>query len=288
MSLKAWGKAADFDREELAAGYEEDLAGDASFWKPATPGEYEIRVVAPAGQKRPYRARGQHWIRRGNKKQSFNCPKVEVEDANCFLCDLVAELMSGTKEDKEVGKELRAKMQWLYCIIDMEHPRKGVQVYGAPKSVHGDIARLLTDKKDYGPVILDPVEGFGLILTREGTTQNDTEYSVRGRIRPEDVTEYLKDADPPDLAAICEPASNDDMRKGYEGEDEAEAAATDAPRSRRRDVADDEPQRPRDEDKPKARDDEDKPKSRRARNEEPEAPPARPGRRLGSRGRDED
>jgi hypothetical protein len=291
MSLKSWGNASEYDREELAAGYEEDLAGDASFWKPVV-GENEIRLLPPPGLRRPYAMRSQHWLRNGNQRMSFNCPAAEDDSVKCFLCGVVAELKaSDNKDDKALANDIKAKPQWLYIILDMEHPKKGPQVYGAPKTVCQDIARLVTDKKDYGPIILDPVKGYNLVLTREGTSQNDTEYSVRGRINPEDVTEFIEKADPPDIAALCEPASNKDMQAAYE---EIVGAEEEQPRTRRRSTEDDEPRRARDEepeDKPRRARDEEEPRRARdddeprraARDTEDDEPKAaRPGRRLRS------
>ena len=292
MSLKSWGNASDYDRDELVEGYEEDLAGDAAFWKPIVV-ENEIRLLPPPGLRRPYAMRSQHWLRNGNQRQAFNCPAADDDTVKCFLCGIVAELAaSDNKDDKAAAKDIKAKPQWLYIILDMEHPKKGPQVYPAPKSVCQDIARLVTDKKDYGPIILDPVKGYNLVLTREGTSQNDTEYSVRGRINPEDVSEFLVKADPPDIAALCEPATNKDMQAAYE---EIVGAEEEQPRTRRRNVDDDEPRRSRaeaepekpkrarDDDEPRrARDDDEPRRATRETGDDDEPKAARPGRRLRS------
>jgi len=282
MALKNWGNA-DYDYDELAAAYDEDLAGDASFWKPKQ-GENEIRLLPPPGLNKPYVVRAQHWLRRGNQRLVFNCPAVEDENAKCFLCGKVAALKNGGKDDKALAGEIAAKTQWLYIILDMERPQKGPQVYSAAKSVAKDFRTYATDKKDYGPVIFNIKKGYNAVVTREGTGKEDTEYSVRMRINPEDVTEFVEKADPPDIVALCEPADNDAMEEGWNtifGDAEEEA-----PRSRRRaEPEDDEPKsrRQTDDDEPRARrsrDDDDEP--RRSRDDEPEDKPARPGRRLRS------
>lgn len=287
MSLKNWGTA-DYDYDALVAAYDEDLSGDASFWKPKQ-GENEIRLLPPPGLNKPYVVRAQHWLRRGNQRIVFNCPAVEDENAKCFLCGKVAKLKEGGKDDKALAGEIAAKTQWLYIILDMERPQKGPQVYSAPKSVAKDFRTYATDKKDYGPVIFNIKKGYNAILTREGTGKEDTEYSVRMRINPEDVTEYVEKADAPDIVALCEAADNDDMAEGWNtifGDAEEEA-----PRTRRRSAEDDEPRRSRDDDdEPKARrsrDDDDEPRKardddepRRARDDDEAEKPARPGRRL--------
>lgn len=304
------GKFATYDKEaqkEILDQYEEDLAGGAAFWKPQGGDDNEIRVLPALADEGvlPYRMRRQHWVR-GVVDRPFNCPRAEDEAAVCFLCDKVKELKaSDDDEDKAKGEDLFAKTQFLYRIIDINAPKRGVQVYAPGKKVHKKVAALLRDKKDYGFVILDIEDGLNLVVEKTGSTQFDTEYDVRPRRNNTSLKEDhgidVEKLELPDIGELCKVATNAEMKKAWNGEDDA--APTERAASRRRPVADDEP-------KAKANDDGDDPEAeerpRRTRREEPaddpedkpkassrqkavdDDEPQRPGRRLASKSREDD
>lgn len=308
MAAKGWGKT---DMQETLDRFEEDLSGGADFFQ-FKDGDNEVRICPAAeGERLPFFKRGQHW-RVGDAEKVFNCPKAVDDDADCFLCDKVAELKKSDDDaDVEKGEDLYAKRQWLYRIIDPANVRKGIQVMAVGIKTHKQIAKLMRDR-EYGD-ITDPENGINITIEKAGNSRYNTEYTVRPRRNPSDVLKVLEDHEPPDLATLCEAATTKQMKAAWNND--ATASSGEKPKaakSQRRDIDDDEPKSRRtrdDDDEPKARakDDDDEPKSRakdddddspkrRTRDDDDDEPrrkredddDAPKGRRLSTKSRDED
>lgn len=220
------GKA---DIDETVEQYEADAkekSGGADFFKFEN-GENRIRIIPPApGVKRFFVRRATHWnvVEGGIEKgegDNFNCPRALDKTAKCFLCDRVAELeASDDADDKKLAKELRARSQWMYAIVDLDDVEAGIQICGFPKTVHEAVGQYVADD-DYGD-ISDLDDGYNLVVTRKQQKKKIT-YDTRAKknpsAAPEAIAEFLDSNDPPDLTKYAEASSFKAMKAAWEGEE---------------------------------------------------------------------
>jgi len=116
----------------------------------------------------------------------------EHGDGNCYICS-VAEWL-GNHDDfrlKALGSELRATQQ-IFCQIWIFDQTKqasyGPVLYksgGCSKTIYKSINNLLKMAEQMGtPPFCDPDHGQPVALIREGSTMNDTRYSVQQTGQP--------------------------------------------------------------------------------------------------------
>lgn len=107
----------------------------------------------------------------------------ETINQPCAIMEAYQELKGGDEDDKEMAKGFSPKKRYLMpCLIykDMkgkeleDDPVKLVQI---TNSLYQEIIDLYLDEDDWGDMT-DPEDGFDLKLTRSGSGQFDTEYSV--------------------------------------------------------------------------------------------------------------
>jgi len=103
----------------------------------------------------------------------------------CPLQDKYRELMeSDDDDDKELAKSLKPKTKYLMpCIIYKDQKgkeidkEKGITLVQVTPSLYNDLIDHWLDEDDWGDMT-DPKDGYDIKLTRKGSGQFDTEYSM--------------------------------------------------------------------------------------------------------------
>ena len=182
--------AAAFDREDAEALLDEAQRGmGKTVWKPRE-GATVFRVL-PGLTKGPLAGVGafvvfhQHDLDvPGKGSVFFNCPEMMAQRP-CPQCAKARELkaralQSGNEADDDMAFRLRAKAKAACNVLIRGEEKNGPKVWmlssGGEKSLH---AKLLSFRQGtFGGDFASPTLGYDLELTRSGTGQNDTTYSL--------------------------------------------------------------------------------------------------------------
>ncbi len=183
---------------ELEAAEEEqkdiDQSGGAFFKLKA--GRNVVRFPPPpVGARSPFLKVHQHFVQFPGmaKAASFNCPRL-MSKLPCPVCKKCDELRAtGNPADYELAGEYLAKPRVFANIIDRANPEAGPQIIAFGKKIHESLVALRTDEVAGGD-FTHPETGFDIVITRSGTTKNDTEYEVKAsrKITPLGNMEWLE------------------------------------------------------------------------------------------------
>lgn len=176
-NLVKWGSydsgAAKAEAEAL------DKMGGGDFVK-LTPGRNVLRVLPPRlGQKSCFVVTQQHTIELPGMKKAifFNCPR-KMGNKPCFSCQRADQLKAtGDPRDFDSAYSYMPKLTVYANVIDRRNPEAGPRVLRMGKTIYDALVDLRNDT-DAGGDFSDPINGFDIVITRKGTTKNDTEYKV--------------------------------------------------------------------------------------------------------------
>jgi len=170
-------KFGSYTEEDAKADLEELNRGNASYYK-AVVGRNVVRFLPSMMGKKATAVVHQHVIEVPGQQNpsSFNCPKMMAKRP-CPACKKVELLRAtGNPVDYQEAGKILAKIRVFANIIDRKNPEKGPQVFGYGKMIHADLVSLVSDK-DAGGDYTHPIEGFDLVINREGEGMK-TRYKV--------------------------------------------------------------------------------------------------------------
>lgn len=147
------------------------------FWK-ADVGEYKVRLVPSkyCDENSPILERYLYYFTKPALLAPYQFGKVDP------VQEMVRSIYNDKNGNREIAKQLRAKMRAYAPIIVRGQEEKGVQVWSFGKQVYQRLLGFFIDE-DYGN-ILDPNEGFDLKVTitkTPGKDFNDTTVDCKGR-----------------------------------------------------------------------------------------------------------
>ena len=115
-----------------------------------------------------------HWGLGAEGSPPIVCPRTHDETARCPICEKTRALKKNPAY-ADLVKSIRAQTRYLYNILDIEHPEKGIQVMETGWTVHKGIRGVALDA-DYGD-ILDPDVGRTFKITLVPGRKNKTGYN---------------------------------------------------------------------------------------------------------------
>lgn len=213
-----------------AASQEKDSLGakSADYMKLEV-GRNVVRFLPPApGKRSPFVVIHQHFIKPigADKPIVFACPRA-MEKRACPVCAKADQFArTGNKADRDKAFELYPSRRVFANVIDRRTPEAGVKVLGFGKKIHEQLLNLRTDE-DAGGDYTHPVDGFDVVITREGTGKTDTKYHVaparkQSMLAPtEEEIDALLEAQP-DLERFARVPTPEELQKllnGGESED---------------------------------------------------------------------
>lgn len=170
-----------FGSYEQSAAHEEkadlEAGGGADFLK-LKQGRNVVRILPPPlGKRSPFRTVYQHFIQLPSGPAVFVCPRLEARSP-CPAC-AKAESLRGSRneEDQRLAGELFARRRVFCNAVDRASPEDGPKVLAFGKLVHEQLVSLREDE-DAGGEYTHPITGFDIVISRSGTTKNDTKYTV--------------------------------------------------------------------------------------------------------------
>jgi hypothetical protein len=175
-------KYASYDLEEADKEQTELDAGAADFMK-LKAGRNVVRILPPplaSGRRSPFVKIWQHFIELPGAAHpvSFSCPRLMLKK-HCPACQKADQLKAtGNPADLDMAKDLFAKRRVFANVINRAEPEKGPRILGFGKTIDEQLVALRRDE-DAGGDYTDPVNGFDIIISRQGSTKNDTKYDVR-------------------------------------------------------------------------------------------------------------
>lgn len=173
-NLVAWGT---YDADAVTRELQEFDRGKVEFFKPSS-GKNVIRILpAPEGKRSPYKVVHQHYVQTPERPNGvgFVCPAF-ASRAFCPACKLSNELLStGNQADRQRAYQLKAKARVFVVVIDRAHPERGPQPFAYGKQ----IKEALEDfRRNLDVDVTHPEQGYDIVLIRDGSGKNDTEYRV--------------------------------------------------------------------------------------------------------------
>lgn len=150
---------------------------DSLWWTPAQ-GENEIRFINnPVSDVSAISAMYKHY-NVGPNNWSVWCPKSNGQfdpkkgrpardwNAACPLCDSAHALYnSSAPEDKSVSNKIKATPRYIFNIVDLKEPEKGVRLFTCSQTLYEIIMNLWDAKHD----LADPDKGYDFTIIREGS-----------------------------------------------------------------------------------------------------------------------
>lgn len=161
-------KEAAAEVDELTAGEFAKIPVGRSTWRvlPST-----VRGVPPIVHVM------EHFIKPpgGAKAIRFVCPRHMAKRA-CPACRRASELRaSGHPADYDEAGQFMARLR-AYCnAVQREHQDRGPQLLAVGKGLYEDFRGIRDEHGDY----THPVEGFDIVIKREGSKMEDTKYKAR-------------------------------------------------------------------------------------------------------------
>lgn len=183
---KPRGKATGLNRKGWAGGDELETGDYVRNLKPKDGGEYVLKFR----ETEPYVNTLIHWVDREQGRRSFPCLGADNE---CPLC--------------AIGDQPRAEHRFNVILLTDGDP---VQYsYTAPKSIYTKIKAFATAERT------KPLTKRWYLLTREGSTKNNTRYDLKDYRRAEDIAEDFPDLYVPtaDEIADIEVYTDEDFEK---------------------------------------------------------------------------
>ena len=194
-SLQLYG---DYDDAALLADEKSAMRGQThSYFKLDKPGTAELRILPPKPSERsPFAQVSEHWVTGADgKRVKYYCPK-EMANQPCPLCAYNYKLYKSG--DTEKAKQWRAQRKYVAFIMlraDIVEEAGGgdravFNVWEFGVTLFDSIIALIRDPdnqviengKKY--TLIDPYRGYDIKLTRVGTGQQDTKWSVATKKHP--------------------------------------------------------------------------------------------------------
>ncbi len=245
--LAKWG---DWGDEAAAQDAATTKAGQKSYMK-LVEGDNIVRFLPPRlGKSTPFAATFNHYMELPDgRKVSFNCPRMMAKRP-CMVCAKGEQLRtSRSMTDQKAGKRLFPRIRVYANVIDRNNEALGVQILAFGKGVMESLTAIRQNPRKGGN-FTNPETGRDIIITRTGTGQFDTEYTVNPDVSasplhadPGQADEWLEFAY--DLDPFMTVLSDDEIRAKVRGEEVEEKPSTKviggnrAPASRGRSVEDD-------------------------------------------------
>lgn len=177
-NVKRWAsytaEAAEAEKEIL------DKVGGGDFMKLKV-GINVLRILPPLeGETSAFAITFQHFIKLPGMKESvsFNCPR-RMNNTPCPACSKADALKAtGNQSDYEAAKEFFPNYRVFCRVIDRNDENAGPKILPITKTVHEALVAIRNDVRAGGD-FTHPEDGFDIIIEREGTSRDDTKYSVR-------------------------------------------------------------------------------------------------------------
>lgn len=244
-NLTKWGEWGDDSAAQDAALTK---TGQKSYMK-LVEGDNVIRFLPPRiGKPSPFAQTFSHYMELPDgRKVSFNCPRMMAKRA-CIVCAKGDQLRNSRNfADQKTGKRLFPRIRVYANVIDRANEQLGVQILAFGKGVMESLLSLRQNPRKGGN-FTHPESGRDIIITRKGTGQFDTEYTVSPDISasplhadPGQADEWLEMAY--DLDPFMAVLSDDEIRAKVKGEEAdappQRAAASKAIQPRTRTVEED-------------------------------------------------
>lgn len=174
-NLTKWG---DWGDEQAKVDSGLTKAGQKSYLKLAE-GDNIIRFLPPKpGKNTPFAPTFNHYIEMPDgRKVSFNCPRMMAKRA-CVVCAKAQQLSdSRSPVDQKAGRRMYPRLRVFANVIDRNAEQLGVQIYAFGKTIMDDLTAIRGNPRKGGN-FTHPVTGRDIIISRTGTSQMDTRYSV--------------------------------------------------------------------------------------------------------------
>jgi hypothetical protein len=143
-------------------------------------GKNVVRILPPReGRLSPFESVFQHFIDIPGKEGPvvFNCPRMMAKQ-HCPACARADKLRGSANEvDQEASRRFWATRRTFCNVIDRNDPEAGPKVLGIGKTIYGPLLELRRDE-DAGGDFSNPIDGYDVIIQRQGSGKNDTKYST--------------------------------------------------------------------------------------------------------------
>ena len=119
------------------------------------------------------------------------CPRTDDKAARCPICE-VARRLRRNPATKELASTLNARTRFVFNVIDIQNPGRGIQVAEVGPSVHDPIFDVIVDP-DFGEVLdLKIGRNFKVSMTPSSRSKSGfNSYSVRPGANASSVKEIL-------------------------------------------------------------------------------------------------
>lgn len=199
-------------------GLQESTTKTAGTWKPS--GEHTIRIVPyqHAENQFPFIELYFHYGINGKNylsPKSFGKPDPFEEFADRLAS-------TGSKEDFNLSRKLRAKLRIYAPILVRGEEKEGIKFWGFGKNMYEDILKLMSDE-EWGD-ITDPENGTDLVINYQspedaGNNYGKTSISPKRKTSPLASSEDLKNKylnQQREITDIYKPLEYDDLKKALE------------------------------------------------------------------------
>lgn len=164
-------EAADNELEELKKGRK-----NSNLIRTLEEGPHKFRFLPPpVGKTTIFYKTAEHFLKLPAGPYGFNCPKVMLNQP-CPVCREASRLSSSpNKNDNDMARDMEAREYHWALVLDREDASLTVKALRLGARVYKE---LLAMRKTLNVNFADPFRGIDIIITRTGTGQNDTVYSV--------------------------------------------------------------------------------------------------------------
>jgi len=187
--------------------------GLSGFFNPKV-GPNEIRILPPwSDSGLPFKEVVVHFGI-GPESQTVAC--LRPFRKRCYICEQVSKLWSsGLEQDQDTARRIGRANRYLWNIIDLQEPEKGVQILSCGVKLFEQIWAYFADE-EWGD-LTNPDSGYDLTIVREGLGLKTRYTSVRLRRNPTKLQnmEWLESLN--DLDKALNVLSYDAQKELYEG-----------------------------------------------------------------------
>jgi hypothetical protein len=167
-------------------------------WFKASQGDNQLRLLPPWADHLdwPFFETKNHRL---GDKTIFICPKAHDGETFCYTCDVVIPaLYKGNDKDQARAYNIRGTNRIFCNVLERDNEEVGCQMWGISTQTYDQLVSYFSDP-DYGD-ITDIEAGHDIVLTRKGTTKDDTSYTQRAKpnktpVNNDDVLANLFDLD---------------------------------------------------------------------------------------------
>ena len=174
-NLSKWGEWTDDALKQDTAS----ASSNTKNYMKLVEGDNIVRILPPKpGKQHPLMVTQNHFLDMPDgRKVSFNCPRMMAKRA-CPVCAKGEQLrLSKSFTDQKLGKRMFPRVRVFANVIDRNNPDLGVQILTFGKGILDDLMSIRANPRKGGN-FTHPETGRDIVITRKGTGQFDTEYSV--------------------------------------------------------------------------------------------------------------